>query len=991
MADNITSLLQANRDELEKILKQYKYLNETHKDLTEEIRKNIKSVNDFYNEESGIIDNIAIMTTDARKSMLELNQAMEEQMKIVRDIDASMENLANRYGASKEEIAQLMPQIQEYKRLQEEIAALGDINTLSDDQILKWADLDDKLKEVESSMSKQGYWTQRVKNDLESNNIHLTRHIQLQDSLEDKIEDVNEAQGKFNSNIEEGAAAAEKFKKSGWFSILSAGWDLIKNVAKKGTDKWLEVDQASRDFGRQMGLSAEQMEKHASGIYDNYGSMAKKLGMEFKEMYKFQIGYADATEKAVMLTHEQVGTLAGLSRTTGEQAINTASKNLDVFATSADATVEYMAKGSARASLEGLNVKKYSEAFANNIKMASRFTFKEGINGIQKMTLLSQRLKFNMESIGTAMDKFSTLEGALDAGAKLQVLGGSFAQNFGNPLEAMSEALLDGEAFTKRIIDTVASSAKFDAKTGEVDLSPLDKQRLKAAASAMGMNYEDLHNMATQSRKSQMIESAVGNKDLSEQQIAFLSNKAQYNKATGKWHLTDVNGEMMKKDISQMSAKEIDEARNADTYEKIISADVKGIHSLIQNKANDELSKLEVIKGFEESIAFSVANLLDSLPGWVQMIIAAIAASQMMGSITDLAGDLLSRGGRKGFNALARKGGIGGKIGKTRAGRWTRKANITRKQWGRKLGLTKNVNAARSAGGKGAALMSKTINGGSKVLGTAGKILGRAAVPLAIVGAGWEAYNAYSDYKSQKNEIMADCTMSMQDKAQALNDAKKARNAAYGSAGGGLAGGLAGAAAGAAIGSAIPFIGTAIGGLIGGIGGALLGSWGGSKIGEAVTEDVADTYKEISREAGEHALKSEEGYLEEKAEESAEGKESGESVNAQVGHIEHSVENIDYKLGVFNSHMASFLAVNSEALRGNNNIVAQKKTNTEINVSDMRVNVGGQIKLVSDFASNSMDISKLLSSNEFKHGIIDIVNEAIKKQTGGRIKETSVA
>jgi hypothetical protein len=65
-------------------------------------------------------------------------------------------------------------------------------------------------------------------------------------------------------------------------------------------------------------------------------------------------------EKSVLLTTTQVTSMAALTRNTGEQAISVASKNLDVFATSADATVEYLAKGSARAALEGLNVKKYS-------------------------------------------------------------------------------------------------------------------------------------------------------------------------------------------------------------------------------------------------------------------------------------------------------------------------------------------------------------------------------------------------------------------------------------------------------------------------------------------------------------------------------------------------------------------------------------------------------------------------------------------------------
>ena len=127
------------------------------------------------------------------------------------------------------------------------------------------------------------------------------------------------------------------------------------------------------------------------------------------------------------------------------------------------------------------------------------------------MTLLSQRLKFNMESIGTAMDKFSSLEGAIEASAKIQVLGGSFAQNFGNPLEVMSQALLDGEGFTNRIVDTVANRAKFDKKTGEVDVSPQDKMYLKAYAEALGMSYDEVFNMATQSRKSQEIKKATKN------------------------------------------------------------------------------------------------------------------------------------------------------------------------------------------------------------------------------------------------------------------------------------------------------------------------------------------------------------------------------------------------------------------------------------------------------------------------------------------------
>ena len=145
--------------------------------------------------------------------------------------------------------------------------------------------------------------------------------------------------------------------------------------------------------------------------------MNKQIGCKktYNHYYKkenYKIKYARGSEaKGTSVIH-------AVNQITIYQIV-VASKNLDVFATSADATIDYLGKGTARAALEGLNVKKFSDAFTNNIKMASKYTFKEGITGIQKMTLLSQRLKFNMESVGTAMDKFSTLEGALDSGMEI--------------------------------------------------------------------------------------------------------------------------------------------------------------------------------------------------------------------------------------------------------------------------------------------------------------------------------------------------------------------------------------------------------------------------------------------------------------------------------------------------------------------------------------------------------------------------------------------
>ena len=114
-----------------------------------------------------------------------------------------------------------------------------------------------------------------------------------------------------------------------------------------------------------------------------------------------------------------------------------------------------------------------------------------------------------MDSIANAADKFETIEGAIGTAANLQMLGGSFANQFGNPLEAMNMAMLDMEGFTNKIVDTFSGKAIFNRETGQAEMSAIDKRFLKEAAKQLGLNYEDAWNMATQSAKIKDVERSL--------------------------------------------------------------------------------------------------------------------------------------------------------------------------------------------------------------------------------------------------------------------------------------------------------------------------------------------------------------------------------------------------------------------------------------------------------------------------------------------------
>ena len=965
MDEGLYISIRENKQNLQKLTDEIGVLSKTQKELMSTIKQTMSSYSSYYDNTSGIVDSLLRRTGNVKENFKELNALTSQQIEQTKKYGESVNELSKKYGISSEEVTKNIKFIKEHnellekhKNLKEEVDKLQEKEkngTITNDEKEKlgeklslYFDIDNQVEKVNKSIEKMSYTEQRMLNDQEKFKDAIAQY----DELEKTTEKVNEAQKKLNKSIEEGKEKYKNFKKTGLADILGGLKDVIFGLAKGAMDKYKEIDQAGRDFGRNMGMSADELDRHTKNLIRKNGDLAKKLGMEFKDMYKFQIGYADATQKAVMLTTTQVGTMASLTRNTGEEAVNVATKNLDIFASSADATIEYLAKGTSRASLEGLNVKKYSEAFANNIKMASKYTFKEGITGIQKMTLLSQRLKFNMESIGAAMDKFSTLEGAIEASAKIQVLGGSFANNFGNPLEVMSEALLDAEGFTKRIIDTIASNAKFDKKTGEVNLAPIEKQRLKHYADALGISYDEVFNMTTQTRKSKEIERAVGKGKFTEEEISYLANKSQYNKETGKWELIDVEGG--KHNIDELTKDSLNVLRNVDTHEKLLNSSVSKIKELMMDNAEKQQSIQENITGINEFVKSEIASWLTNWPNFTRWLMLALGVSSGLGIAGGLAS--IAKGGLKfgsgGFRLLG--GLFGGGVGSATAVGAGTSATVgagTSATVGGANGLNTMGNLSRA---RQLVLARQATNNMTKF------VRGKGGV-LAVIGGGLGVYSSMSDYSDMKKEIL-NSDMTYSEKKTAIAKAKVERNKGVGGSVGGAAGGWlgamggvkAGGTIGASIGAAFGGVGAVpgafIGSIIGGIAGGLGGGWLGNVIGESVGEAVSDNVDDIKDENDKNG---EIGIL-------------TEIKNVAVG-IQSKVDKM---------HNIMLLYSGEEPIRG-----GQKNKNgdftNKISVSDIKVNVSGNVRLVAD--NKMINIGSLFEDKTFKTEICRIVQESINK------------
>jgi hypothetical protein len=221
------------------------------------------------------------------------------------------------------------------------------------------------------------------------------------------------------------------------------------------------------------------------------------------------------------------------------------------------------------------------------------------------------------------------------------------------------------------------------------------------------------------------------------------------------------------------------------------------------------------------------ATILGKLNPALYVLTGALVASTLVTATSSMGllnGSILRKFlGGNARNVIEDRGwGYGGGFSGTGGGAkgWVKKTAGKVKGWFWKSGGGGGGTPPEGGGGGASAVGEATAEAGraggwlskaGKVAKFGGKLLGRVALPLAIMG---NVMNIASAPKDQKG---------------------KAVGKAAGSIAGGWGGALAGAGAGAAIGSIIPGIGTviggAVGGIIGGFGGSGIGGWLGGKVG----------------------------------------------------------------------------------------------------------------------------------------------------------------
>ena len=404
-----------------------------------------------------------------------------------------------------------------------------------------------KLDEIEAKhLSKEEEYKELLKEQIRYENQKINHQKKYAEELK-KILDYQKAVTKEleyqNKKHEEGVTLNERIEHqleghlTGYKQIRKGldetkkGFVGIFNVAKDIISTWGKVNQSTADYVRTIGGSAESMRKLTTETirFVKEQSIGMKYNTSMEELVKLQESYNKSIGRSIALTNSQKETMAAMRKVAGDETTIKFATSLENFGLNPDEVGGVVGKMFETASRSGVAWSKYSDNFLNNIKTAQNYTFRNGLEGLQSMAKKAAEIKLDMKQAEAFANKVSTLEGAVKAGANLSVLGGSFAQ-FGNPLSMMYEGLNDMEGLQDRLINMFGNLGKWNSKTNMVDVSVFDKQRIRAAAEATGMDYSAIMDMIQAKGRSNQVQRQLQRFNFSGEEADFIKNQAQLDK-----------------------------------------------------------------------------------------------------------------------------------------------------------------------------------------------------------------------------------------------------------------------------------------------------------------------------------------------------------------------------------------------------------------------------------------------------------------------------
>ena len=444
------------------------------------------------------------------------------------------------------------------------------------------------------------------------------------DGLENakKIKQINERIAVLNAeNTAESKAEAAELEKQVDY-LREVNKELLKTktllkAAAKATTKWgLEkltvgsknlldmynkMDKSARRNAVSIGMSATRMNQFKT-VAAGSAEQLTILGLGVESAGEMMGALNEATGRQLMLSVENVKAIGNLSERLGmsHQEVAGMAGQMENFGFGVEDSISLMSEISDISDKMGVNTQKVLKKVGSNLKLVNKLNFKDGVKGMAKMAAYTEKYKLSMEAVAGLAEKVFRPEGAIDAAANLQVLGGSLAQ-MGDPFQMMYQARNAPEELAKSITKAAAATAEWDEASKEFKVNAYELDRLKEASEATGISLDDLVTTAKQTAKMNMFEGMIG-KGVGKDEKEFLTSIAQMKNGKASINVGfDKNNKAIWKPLSEFSNAEVKNMMLKKENDETAALMAQTTQERILNMWNSILAKLmPALDGIEQ-------------------------------------------------------------------------------------------------------------------------------------------------------------------------------------------------------------------------------------------------------------------------------------------------------------------------------------------------------------------------------------------------------
>lgn len=423
-------------------------------------------------------------------------------------------------------------------------------------------------------------------------------------------------------------------------SVVNTVGGEIMSLIKEGANATLQYHQEGISFARSMGMTLKESQSYTSVLIERASELGIKYGIAADNVLELQRNLSEATGRAAMLNNADAEKFVQINKLVGSDVSNAFTSTIMNNLGGQISTVEgAISNAYATAAKSGLKAASFSKKVADNLGLANKYSFREGVEGITRMTVMSEKLGVDMKSIASSIDHFLDLTDAIEGSAKLNMLGGAAAAIGSNPLTMSYEANYDPEAFLERMKDTLGGYASFDAKSGMATVNGMNRDFVTNIAKALGVSMEDAMSMAKKQAEIKYKESSFGGQlsQYSNEERDFILNKSYIGK-DGQLKMTDSN----------YRERNVNDLASSGELSQMMTMSKMSDEDFVMSQAMSLTSIQETVLGIKTAITADAAKSFQKVLPKMQRSVEGIgmnlrdALSEVWPNIADGVSDILT-------------------------------------------------------------------------------------------------------------------------------------------------------------------------------------------------------------------------------------------------------------------------------------------------------------------------------------------------------------